>query len=163
MRNFIAAILAALLAAPALAADVGQAAPAFTLPRQGGGTVSLADLKGHVVYLDFWASWCGPCRQSFPWMNQALARFKSRGLEIIAVNVDAKTADAQAFLEKIPARFTVAFDPAGATPAAYGLKGMPTSFLIGADGKILMVHASFKEQDRGELEARIEQALAAKP
>lgn len=169
MRLKITPLLLSLIAAsgifahaiPASAAvEVGKGAPEFTLPRQGGGLVKLADFRGHVVYLDFWASWCGPCRQSFPWMNQTLARFKSRGLEIVAVNVDKKSADVDAFLAKTPATFPVALDPDGNVPGNYGLKGMPTSFLIGADGKVQMIHASFKDSDRAELEARIEAELA---
>lgn len=157
-----AAFAAALLcsnAAPAV--EVGQAAPPFTLPRDGGGSLSLGDFTGKVVYVDFWASWCGPCRQSFPWMNDMLSRYEARGLQIVAVNVDAKSADARTFLAEVPARFPVVLDPAGRTPALYALKGMPTSYLVGRDGKVLMVHQSFRDSDRKALEARIAGLLDA--
>jgi thiol-disulfide isomerase/thioredoxin len=140
---------------PAHAVGVGQPAPAFTLPREGGGTLSLADFAGKVVYVDFWASWCGPCRESFPWMNEMLSRYGDKGLQIVAVNVDAKSADASRFLSEVPARFPVVFDGAGKTPALYAIKGMPTSYLVGADGRVLMVHQSFRASDRADLEARI--------
>lgn len=141
------------------AVEVGQAAPAFSLPRQGGGSLSLADLKGKVVYLDFWASWCGPCRQSFPWMNDLQSRFGHRGLRVVGINVDNRKADADGFLAQLPADFTVAFDAKGEAPGAYQVKGMPSSYLIGPDGRVIKVHSGFRAEDRKELEAAIEAAL----
>lgn len=145
------------------ALGVDQAAPSFSLPMQGGGNASLAGMAGHMVYLDFWASWCGPCRQSFPWMNQLQSKYAARGLRVLAVNVDAKQSDAESFLAQVPAQFSVAFDPKGQAPGLYQVKGMPTSFLISPDGKVLMIHQSFKDGDRKDLEAGIEAALDAHP
>lgn len=166
-RGFGSALFALLTAGACLlqptsvsaGATVGEAAPAVSLPGRGGVTVNLTDYRGHLVYLDFWASWCGPCRESFPWMNEMLQRYQARGLQIIAVNVDAKTADAESFLAKVPASFTIAYDAKGSSPEAYGLKGMPTSYLIGPDGEVLMVHQSFKDSDRADLESHIAAAL----
>jgi len=155
------AVGSSVFATAAGAVGVDQMAPPFTLPLQGGGSASLGSMAGHVVYLDFWASWCGPCRQSFPWMNQLQSKYAARGLRVLAVNVDAKQSDAEAFLAQVPAQFSVAFDQKGQTPGLYQVKGMPTSFLIGADGKVLMVHQSFREGDREELESRIDAALKA--
>lgn len=151
-------LAAALEASAASALDKGAAAPAFDLPGKDGA-VQLAKLQGKVVYVDFWASWCGPCRQSFPWMNEMQAKYGARGLQVVGVNLDAKSDDARRFLAETPARFTIAFDPAGATPRAYGIKGMPSSVLIGADGKVLYEHAGFKEADRAALEQAIQKAL----
>ncbi|NYE63066.1 thiol-disulfide isomerase/thioredoxin [Duganella sp. 1224] len=152
-------MLAALLAASsAQALEKGAPAPQFDLPGLDGA-VKLAKLQGKVVYVDFWASWCGPCRQSFPWMNEMQARYGAKGLQIVGVNVDAKTDDARQFLAATPARFAIAFDPQGATPRSYGIKGMPSSVLIGPDGKVLMEHSGFREADRAELESRIQSAL----
>jgi peroxiredoxin len=151
-------LAAALEVASASALDIGAAAPPFELPGKDG-TVQLAKFQGKVVYVDFWASWCGPCRQSFPWMNEMQAKYGARGLQVVGVNLDAKTDDARRFLAETPARFTIAFDPAGATPRAYGIKGMPSSVLVGPDGKVLYAHAGFKEADRAELEQVIRKAL----
>jgi thiol-disulfide isomerase/thioredoxin len=151
-------LAAALEASSATALDKGAAAPAFDLPGKDGA-VQLAKYQGKLVYVDFWASWCGPCRQSFPWMNEMQAKYGAKGLQVVGVNLDAKTDDARRFLAETPARFTVAFDPAGATPRAYGIKGMPSSVLIGPDGKVLYEHAGFKEADRAELEQVIKRAL----
>ncbi|MEY4883901.1 MAG: hypothetical protein RIS34_1755 [Pseudomonadota bacterium] len=153
--------MVACLSPSVLAADMGHVAPDFDLPGPQSA-VKLSDYKGKVVYLDFWASWCGPCKQSFPWMNDMQSRYSSKGLNLVAVNVDQKPEDAKAFLNDNAAKFVVAFDPAGKTPRAYAIKGMPTSVLIGADGKILMVHSGFKEEQRGELERAIKTALNLK-
>lgn len=153
--------LTAMLGLPALAVEVGQPAPDFDLPG-GKGAVKLSDYKGKVVYVDFWASWCGPCKQSFPWMNDMQTRYGGKGLNLVAVNVDQKPEDAKTFLNDNAAKFTVAFDQGGKTPKAYAIKGMPTSVLIGADGKVLMVHNGFKDEQRGELEKQIKQALNLK-
>lgn len=154
------ALCACLATIPAHALDAGQSAPDIDLP---GATVAprLAALKGKVVYVDFWASWCGPCRQSFPWMNDMQQKYGAQGLQVIAVNVDAKRADADQFLSEVPARFALAFDPKGDGPRRIGVKAMPTAVLIGADGKVVRVHQGFREQDRAELEASLVAALSA--
>ncbi|MCX7174428.1 MAG: TlpA disulfide reductase family protein [Proteobacteria bacterium] len=153
--------LSALAALPALAVESGQAAPEFDLPGRQG-TVKLSDFKGKTVYLDFWASWCGPCKQSFPWMNDMHRRYSGKGLRVVGINVDQKTDDAKAFLKDNPAGFDVVFDQGGKTPRTYAIKGMPTSVLIGPDGKILMMHNGFKDETRDELEHQIKLALNIK-
>jgi thiol-disulfide isomerase/thioredoxin len=140
------------------AADV--AAPEFELPT-AAGNISLAQYKGKVVYLDFWASWCGPCKQSFPWMNSMQEKYQSQGLQVIAINLDANKDDATSFLAGNPAKFTVAFDAKGLTPRAYGVKGMPTSYLIDRDGKVILQHMGFNTADREKLELKIQSLLGA--
>ncbi len=152
------AVVLALPSLPALALDPGQAAPDIEL---GIGADRLSKLKGKVVYVDFWASWCGPCRQSFPWMNEMQGKYGARGLQIVAVNLDAKRADADQFLAQVPARFSVGFDAKGDSAKQFGVKGMPTSVLIGPDGKVLAIHQGFKDEDRKELEAKFVSALGA--
>lgn len=90
------------------------------------------------------------------------ARYGSKGLQIIGINVDKKGTDASTFLDEHPASFRVAFDAEGKTPLSYGLKGMPGSVLIGADGKVLLVHNGFVAADRDALEQQIQQAIASK-
>jgi thiol-disulfide isomerase/thioredoxin len=148
-----------IVASDALAVDPGQPAPSFALPAELSGNVSLAQLKGKVVYLDFWASWCGPCRQSFPWMNEMHAKYGSKGLVILAINVDANTADAKKFLGETPAVFEIAYDAKGVTPKAFGIKGMPTSYLIDRTGKVLSTHTGFNPSKKSEIEAALKHAL----
>ena len=154
-------LLSMLMGLPAVAVENGQSAPEFDLAGRTGN-VKLSDYKGKTVYLDFWASWCGPCKQSFPWMNEMHARYGGKGLRIVAVNVDQKTDEAKAFLKDNAAAFDVAFDQSGKTPRSYAVKGMPTSILIGPDGKVLLVHSGFRDDNRGELERQIELALNLK-
>ena len=143
---------------PAHALGAGDTAPDFALDGTNG-PVRLSDYRGKTVYLDFWASWCGPCRQSFPWMNEMQTRYQAKGLRVVGVNVDQNAKDAEGFLRTLPARFDVAYDAAGKTPRQYGIKGMPTSLLIGPDGKVLAVHSGFRAEQGTELEQKIKQAL----
>ena len=133
-------------------------APAIKLPTLQG-EFDLGKLQGKVVYLDFWASWCIPCRQSFPWMNEMQARYQGKGLEVVAINLDKNRELADEFLKKIPANFTVAFDADGDSAKAYSLRGMPTSYLIGRDGKLYASHIGFREKDKAKMEQAIQQLL----
>ncbi len=149
------------LAPPAMAISEGQMAPEISLPGKSG-TVQLSALRGKLVYVDFWASWCGPCKESFPWLNEMQSKYGAAGLQVIGVNVDANRADAEKFLGDVPAKFTIAYDSKGETPNAFGVKGMPSSYLVAPDGKVVLVHAGFNEHDKAELEGIIKNALAKK-
>lgn len=141
------------------AAEVGKPAPLFELSSADGAATALEQLRGQVVYLDFWASWCGPCRQSFPWMAELHRRHAPQGLAVVAVNLDSRMADAQAFLKSVPVPFKIVYDAQGKTPREYAIKAMPTSLLIGRDGRIRLIHAGFRSSDTAALEAAIAQAL----
>jgi len=159
--KWLAAVCAALWMGAVAAQEVGKPAPAIDLPAAGASNVKLADLKGRVVYVDFWASWCAPCKQSFPWMNDMQAKYGPQGLTIIGVNVDKKSDDADKFLASTPAKFTVAYDTAGQVAQAYQPKGMPTSYLIDGNGVVRAVHVGFRDKDKDELEREIAAAVAA--
>ncbi|MBI3524162.1 MAG: TlpA family protein disulfide reductase [Betaproteobacteria bacterium] len=148
----------ALITHEASASQPGDTAPAFNLPGSPDN-LKLADLDGTFVLLDFWASWCVPCRQSFPWLNQLQARYAGRKFKVVAINLDEKRANADEFLRRYPANFTVLFDSAGGTASAYAIKGMPSSVLIGRDGKVIFQHAGFREADKAGLEQKILHAL----
>ncbi|HEX3633303.1 MAG TPA: TlpA disulfide reductase family protein [Casimicrobiaceae bacterium] len=156
------AIAFAIAGSAAFAAGIGDPAPAFALRDARGDTLSLERLRGQVVYVDFWASWCGPCRRSFPWMNEMHSRYGGRGLAIVAINVDSNPADAARFLERNPAQFAVAYDQAGATPLAYAVRAMPSSYLIDSHGTVVEVELGFRDERKGALEQRIQALLAAR-
>ncbi len=134
-------------------------APDFTLPSLQG-SVSLDSLRGHPVLVDFWASWCGPCRKSFPWMNDLVKRYGPKGLEVVAIDLDKDRGLANAFLRELPPSFTIAFDPKGRTAEAYRVAAMPSTFLVGPSGNLIATHAGFDEKHAAELESRIQEALA---
>jgi len=123
----------------------------------------LAGLSGKVVLVDFWASWCGPCLRSFPWMNELQQRHAGEGLVIVAVNLDQDRALADAFLKKLPARFRVEYDPAGQVATRFGVQAMPTSFLIDRRGQVRARHAGFRDALRTEREHQIQQLLKETP
>ena len=142
------------------ASETGSAAPGFTLPVLGGGTHSLSDYRGKVVYVDFWASWCGPCRKSLP-LYQAL--FQETGAEhfqILAINLDEDEADAVRFLEKHPISYPVLLDPAGQTAADWEIKVMPSSFLLDASGTIVREYAGFEPSHIEEIRHDVQTLLA---
>ncbi|WP_303904694.1 TlpA family protein disulfide reductase [Thiohalomonas denitrificans] len=124
-----------------------------------GGELRLEQLRGKVIYLDFWASWCAPCRKSFPFMNELQTRYGEQGLVVVAVNLDKDQKLVEQFLAKYPAQFTVAYDPKGETAERFGVKGMPSSYLIDRDGEIRLSHVGFRDKDRSELETGIRDVL----
>jgi len=154
-------LLALALPAGAKTARVAAASPApgFKLPTRTG-TVTLDELRGRVVLVDFWASWCGPCRQSFPWMSDLAEHNAANGFVVVAINLDKSREPAEAFLLELSPPFIVAFDPAGKTAEAYGVTAMPSSYLVGRDGRVLYRHAGFDLRDTETLEEHVKEAIA---
>ncbi|HEX7027996.1 MAG TPA: TlpA disulfide reductase family protein [Gammaproteobacteria bacterium] len=152
-----AALFSALLLLP-LAVSAAQPAPNFKLPTFKS-EVKLSSYRGKVVYVDFWASWCEPCRKSFPWMDEMQARY-GKNLKVIAINLDPKREDAVGFLKKLSPKFTIAFDPDGKVAEAYKVKGMPSSYLIDQQGRLVSSHIGFRGSDKEKLESHIEKLIA---
>ena len=145
-----------------LASHSANANKAVQLNGQLGLTQILQQHKGDVIYLDFWASWCGPCRKSFPWMNEMQNKYQHQGFTVISINLDAEYDLAQIFLKEHPALFSVVYDPKGLTAKAYKVKGMPTSYLIGRDGQIKKAHTGFLTKKTSIYEDQIKQLLTVK-
>ena len=123
------------------------------------GPLDVEAYRGKVVVIDFWASWCVPCRRSFPWLNAMHAKYAGDGLVIIGVNVDSERAEATRFLAEYPADFQIYFDGEGRYAAEYGVEAMPSSFVIGRDGQVRARHLGFKVQKQSDYEAAIVDAL----
>jgi len=152
------------LSSASLAVEEGDAAPDFTLPsiHEGQPAISLANLKGKTVYVDFWASWCAPCLKSLPLYNEMYHKYKDRGLEIVAINVDNPVEDGQDFLLDTPLDFLIPSDPDGESAEMFEVIGMPTSYLIAPDGKVKLVHMGFRDGDIALIEEEITKLLAEK-
>ena len=152
--------LSLLLANPAFGVAEGDMAPGFELPVLGGETTkSLSASHGKVRYIDFWASWCPPCRVSVPEIVALQRDLGGSRFEVIAINVDERIDDALRFLEHYPMNYDVLSDPRGATAAAWALPGMPTSFVVDPDGRVTLVHVGFRPGDMEDIRAHIVELL----
>ena len=156
-RVLAVAVLAALLAPVGTRGQGGgSAAPNVSLQTGQGAQVQLAAFKGQVILVDFWASWCAPCKTSFPALDALHREFAPRGLTVLAVNLDERRKDADVFLAARPHTMSVLFDPNGEAPKAFGVKGMPTSFLIDRAGIVRFTHTGYSanigQQYRQEIE-----------
>jgi cytochrome c biogenesis protein CcmG, thiol:disulfide interchange protein DsbE len=154
LRCCLAGILGVLSSLSAQAIELGDNVSDFEIPGFSQAQ-SLSDLKGKWIYLDFWASWCVPCRQSFPFMNDMHLKLQGKNIQIIAVNVDVKKNDAERFLIQNPAKFALSFDPKGELARKMNLKSMPTSYLINPQGKVVFIHAGFRNEDKKLLENKL--------
>jgi thiol-disulfide isomerase/thioredoxin len=132
---------------------------AATEPARAELPAAFGPVEAKVVWVDFWASWCAPCRRSFPWMNAMYEKYADEGLEIIAVNVDKERKLADEFLEETPAEFRLHFDPSGSLAESFGVQAMPSSFMLDADGNVLATHYGFKLADTEQYEQAIRAAL----
>jgi cytochrome c biogenesis protein CcmG/thiol:disulfide interchange protein DsbE len=150
LNKRISASLAAILSMAASSACMAQSPAA------------LEEYRGRVVYLDFWASWCTPCQQSFPWMQSLKDTYQAAGLEVMAVNLDRRRADAERFLTTKRTDFDVRFDPQGLMAEAFKVKGMPTSVLIDRHGTVRFTHIGFRPIDGPAYEAQLKLLLAEK-
>ena len=127
------------------------------------GELQIDAYAGKVVIVDFWASWCVPCRRSFPWMNEMVAKYADQGLVVIAVNLDKEREAADAFLSEVPAEFEIRFDPDASLAEEFGVEAMPNSFVFGRDGELVARHLGFKVKKQDEYEAVLVKALGGTP
>ncbi len=121
---------------------------------------AMKQYQSKVVYLDFWASWCVPCRKSFPWMNAMQAEHQDQGFVVLSVNLDAQPSSAEKFLQQVPANFAIIYDAKGALAKKFQLKGMPSSYLFNRQGKLISAHTGFNAKKQQKYEYEIAQALA---
>lgn len=157
-RSFVhgirASAVAALLAVTSLVGASSSAsssiAPSFALPSRSGDIVSLDQLKGQVVMLNFWASWCGPCRQEMPLLDQMHKRYSSLGFTLLGVNVEANTQDAEKWLAQTPVTFPVLFDRQNKVSKLYDVSAMPSTVFIDRKGTVRYLHRGYKSGDESE-------------
>jgi thiol-disulfide isomerase/thioredoxin len=142
----LAACATLVLALPALAGDE-RPAPDFTLPSRSGKTVSLDQFKGQVVMINFWASWCGPCRQEMPLLDGIYRKYGKMGFTLIGVNVEPDRKSAEAWLKQTPVSFPILFDADSKVSSLYNVSGMPTTVFIDRKGNVRQLHVSYKPGD----------------
>lgn len=154
-----AILLFALPCSAGAAVAVGDTAPPLAIQSADGQWQRLQDYHGRVVYLDFWASWCAPCQQALPEYERWYRQWQSRGLTVLAVNLDSDPAAATKLLKRRPLSFPIAFDPKGVWAERYALPTMPSSYLIDRRGIVRKVHGGFRPEDLPMLEALIDKTL----
>ncbi len=121
---------------------------------------AMAQHKGKVVYVDFWASWCVPCRKSFPWMNAIQTKHQEQGFVVLSINLDAEEKLAKIFLQQTSANFAIIYDAKGKLARQFKIKGMPSSYLFDRQGKLISAHTGFNGKKQQQYENEIVQALA---
>lgn len=151
------------LSSQAIALEIGRAAPSLSGLANDGRMLSLDQFKGRVVYVDFWASWCAPCRAAIPALETLYQRYGTRGFVVVGVNVDTERKSAQRMLDQLMPTFPIVFDPDGKWPEAFGLRDMPSSYLIDTTGVVRYVNTGYRERDAVRIEAAVKAALGEKP
>ena len=161
MAGRLVAALLGFASLPALAIEAGMPAPSLSMQalEDSGAAVTTSGLKGSVVYVDFWASWCAPCRLSMPALDDLYRKNKSRGFAVVGVNKDATPADARRFLAKVPVSFTLVRDGADAAAKGFDVKAMPSGYLIDRKGVVRVVHRGFTPETGAALEKEIDSLL----
>jgi peroxiredoxin len=146
-RTLIPGLLLTLLAGVSNATGPTPAAPDFVLPARDGGEVRLSELKGQVVMINFWATWCGPCRQEMPLLQQIHAKYEPLGFTMLGVNVEPDSVAAQNWLKGMPVSFPILFDRKSEVSSSFGVEAMPSSVLIDREGRVRHVHRGYKPGD----------------
>jgi peroxiredoxin len=146
-RILIPTLLLTLLGGTATATGPAPPAPDFALPARDGGEVRLSELKGQVVMINFWATWCGPCRQEMPLLQQIHAKYEPLGFTMLGVNVEPDSVAAQNWLKGMPVSFPIVFDRKSEVSSSFGVEAMPSSVLIDREGRVRHVHRGYKPGD----------------
>lgn len=157
-----ATVLAACIAsAPgAFAVAVGEQAPACTAADAGSAPpFDPARFRGRVVYVDFWASWCAPCAEAFPFLDALQRESGAAGLQVLGIGLDERPEAARRFLERHPVGFAITADASGRCPRLFGVEAMPSSYLVDRRGRVRHVHRGFRAGDVPELRRRVRQLL----
>lgn len=164
LRNRIASlfIAAALATAPALAGDATSQAAPFNLPSRAGKSVALADLKGQVVLINFWATWCGPCRKEMPLLEQIQKKYAPLGFTMVGVNVEEDTRLMEAFLKDVPVSFPILLDPANSVSKLYNVSAMPSTVIVDRKGNVRFIHQGYQPGDEGKYQDMIRQLIREK-
>jgi peroxiredoxin len=152
-------LLGLLFTLPLMAAKMEMLAPDFTLKSHSGENLKLSELRGEVVMVNFWASWCGPCRQEMPLLDQLYQRYKPMGFTLLGVNVEENTAAAKKMLKEAPVSFPILFDRKNQVSELYQVKAMPSTFLVDRDGKLRYLHKGYKPGYENDYQSQIRELI----
>jgi thiol-disulfide isomerase/thioredoxin len=155
-------VAAALAIAPALAGDASGPAAPFSLKNRAGGEVSLSSLKGKVVLINFWATWCGPCRKEMPLLEQIQKKYAPLGFTMLGVNVEEDTRLMDTFLKDVPVSFPVLLDPANGVSKLYDVSAMPSTVIVDRKGNVRFIHQGYKPGDEDKYQDLIRQLIREK-
>jgi peroxiredoxin len=153
----IAVHAAALLAVtlPAFALSTSAPAPQFSLAARGGKTINLAQYKGQVVMINFWATWCGPCRQEMPLLESIYKKYNKMGFTMLGVNVEPDSKPAEDWLKATPVSFPILFDTKSEVSKMYEVSGMPSTVIVDRKGNVRVIHHGYKPGDENEYQDNI--------
>ena len=158
-RLFAVFALLVMTASHGFAASVDGPAPDFTLPGKDTGNIRLSELRGRVVMLNFWASWCGPCRQEMPLLDALHKRYEPLGFTLLGINVEEDTAAARRYLNDVPVGFPILFDSRNEVTRAYDVQAMPSTVLVDRDGRMRFLHRGYKPGDEAQYSKMVRQLL----
>lgn len=141
------------------AKNVSGPAPDFTLKSKSGSNLRLSEQRGNVVLINFWASWCGPCRQEMPLLDDIYQKYNRLGFTIFGVNVDKDSSKADSILNDIPVSFPVLYDPTGTVSKQYDVDAMPTTVIVDRDGNMRFLHRGYKPGYEDEYVSQIKKLI----
>jgi len=150
LRPALAALLAMGLSVPAAAVTIQDTAPDFTLKSLEGSNLRLEEYRGQVVLINFWASWCGPCRQEMPLLDRLHQRYVDTGFAVLGINVEGEVAPAQELIDKVPVTFPVLIDEGQLVSELYKLEAMPSTVVVDRDGVVRYIHRGYKPGDEAK-------------
>ena len=159
LNRFLLLLVVLLLGASAAWAVSDQPAPDFALPDKDGSLISLDDYSGQVVVINFWASWCGPCREEMPLLNELHARYESLGFTMLGINVEEDSSAADAFLSSTPVNFPVLYDRENSVSKLYDVIAMPSTVIVGRDGTVRYIHHGYESGDENAYQDYIRQLI----
>lgn len=157
VRRYLPVALLLITGGVTIAAD--GPAPDFSLPDQSGSTVSLSQFDGQVVLINFWASWCGPCREEMPLLAELHQRYESLGFTMLGINVEEDSTEADRFLRSVPVSFPILYDRANSVSKLYDVIAMPSTILIGRDGRVRYIHHGYEPGYENDYQDQIRELI----
>lgn len=154
-RPLLILLLSSILLPGITARAVSGIAPDFALQSRDGETVTLSGLRGQVVMINFWATWCGPCREEMPHLEALHQRYSALGFTLLGVNVEEDSENAEAWLEEMPVSFPILFDPGNRVSVLYNVLAMPSTVLVDRQGNLRFLHHGYQAGYENEYQTQI--------